>query len=179
MSKGASGLFAGTEGDRRGRGDAESTIASRVHGLDLRAHPVQRAQLSAAKIRRIEEKIKKRKATREEYATYMWNKRFAKRRRAGVRRFWKSERRRLSEGKAGTRNWTAVQRAAILAKKPVLYEGESLQAHHTYSAAMYPHLADRGEVIYPATKTEHLAGWHGGSFKKSLPGRRIRAINEF
>lgn len=179
MSKGSSGLFIGTQGDRRGSGNAEDVIASRVRELDLRKHPVQQKQLSATKMKRIKKKIEERKATRGEYEAYIWNKRFSKRRRTGVRKFWQEERRRLLAGKNGTRNWTATQRAAILSKKPVLYEGSSLQAHHAYSAAMYPHLADKGEVIYPATKLEHLKGWHGGNFKKSLPGKRARAINEF
>ena len=39
MSKPSSGLFHGTKGDVAFHGDAESVIASRVSGLDLREHP--------------------------------------------------------------------------------------------------------------------------------------------
>lgn len=59
------------------------------------------------------------------------------------------------------------------------FNGKPMQAHHTYSASKYPHLANLGEAIYPATYFEHYMGWHGGAYKNSLPGKRIRPINEF
>ena len=55
----------------------------------------------------------------------------------------------------------------------------TLDSHHTYSVAKYPHLANRGELIYPATKYEHRQGWHGGNMRNSLPGKPINKIEEF
>ena len=31
-----------------------------------------------------------------------------------------------------------------------------MHAHHTYSVKKYPHLANRGEIIFPTTFQEHL-----------------------
>lgn len=179
MSKPPSGLFHGTKGDIAFRGDAESVIASRVAGLDLKEHPTTQRQLSAKARRSLAQKIRHRTATREEYERYMWDKRFAKRRRAGVKLFWKQERNRLERGESGTRDWNAEQRQAILSGKTPRHHGKPIQAHHTYSAIRFPHLANLGEVVYPATHFEHLVGWHGGTYKKSRPGRRIRPIKEF
>lgn len=41
-----------------------------------------------------------------------------------------------------------------------------MQGHHSYSASKFPHLSDKGEVIYPATTSEHLHRWHGGKLQK-------------
>lgn len=49
----------------------------------------------------------------------------------------------------------------------------------SYSASKFPHLSDKGEVIYPATIREHLYGWHGGNYKNSLPGKPIKDIKDF
>lgn len=179
MSKPASGLFHGTKGDLAFRGDAESLIASQVSGLDLNEHPTSQRQLSTKQRRSLAQKVRHRTATREEYRRYMWDKRFAKRRKSGVKLFWKQERNRLERGEKGTRNWNAEQRLAILSGKTPRYNGRPMEAHHTYSVARFPHLANRGEVIYPATHLEHRMGWHGGSYMKNRPGRRIRQINEF
>ena len=46
MTKPESGLFRGTSGIEDFYGDAESVIAERVKGLDLREHPLQEKQLS-------------------------------------------------------------------------------------------------------------------------------------
>ena len=179
MSKPPSELFHGTKGEISFRGDAESVIASRVVGLDLREHPLKQKQLSSKKKKELRAKIKTRTATREEYKRLSWNKRFDKRRDQGVAKFYAEERQRLSHGERGTRNWTSEQREAILKGKKPKFKGATLEAHHTYSASKYPHLANSGAVIYPATHHEHHMGWHGGKYKDSLPGRRIRPINEF
>lgn len=126
MSKPLSELFDGTKGAIAFRGDAEAIIASRVDGMDLRAHPVAQKQLNAR-----------------------------------------------------TRRWSESQRREILSKLRPTFKGRPLEAHHAYSARMYPHLANRGEVIYPATHDEHHKGWHGGNYRKSVPGKRIRRLNEF
>lgn len=179
MSKPSSGLFDGTKGAIAHRGDAESTIASRVSGLDLREHPVKMRQLNTITRRSLAQKVRNRTATREEYTRYMWDKRFRARRAMGVKEFWKQERKRLKRGEEGTRNWSPEQRDAILAGKRPKFGGKSIQAHHSYSATFYPQLANMGEIIYPTTHTEHHKGWHGGNYKKSLPGKRIRPIKEF
>ena len=179
MSKPPSNLFIGTKGEVAAHGDAEKVIASRSVGLDLREHPVKMKQLSSKQRRSLAQQIKNRTATREEYARYMWDKRFKARRSEGVKAFWSQERDRLVSGKTSTRNWTSEQRADILADRTPKYAGKPIQAHHSFSAKLYPQLANRGEIIYPATYLEHLKGWHGGSYKKSRPGRRIRPINEF
>lgn len=45
--------------------------------------------------------------------------------------------------------------------------------------SQYPHLANKGEVIYPITLNEHFNGWHGGNFKNSLSGEFIVDIHDF
>ena len=179
MSKPTSGLFHGTKGEASFYGNAETVIAARTAELDLSPHPLKRKQLSSKKKAAIARKIRNRTATREESKSYAWSKRFAHRRREGIRNFYAQERERLRNGEQGTRNWSAEQKAAILSKSAPTYNGLTMQAHHTYSASRYPHLANRGEIIYPATRLEHLKGWHGGNYKKSLPGRRIVPIHEF
>ena len=179
MSKPPCGLWHGTAGELAFYGDAEAVIAKRVEGLDLREHPTGRKQLSDVSRRAIAKKIANRTATREEYKRYAWSKRLAARRKAGADAFWKAERTRLAGGRRGTRNWNAEQRKAILAGSKPRYNGKTMQAHHTYSVSRFPHLANVAAVLYPATPYEHLQGWHGGSYHKSLPGKRIRKINEF
>lgn len=179
MSKPPSGLFKGTRGDVSFRGDAESIIASRVAKLDLREHPVKQKQLNNKARKELKKKIDRRSATREEYKRYDWSKRFGKRRKDGVKNYWKQERNRLERGETGTRNWSAEQKEAILAGRTPKFKGKPIQAHHTYSAKNYPHLANLGEVIYPASHLEHHLAWHGGSYKTSQPGKRIRLIQEF
>ncbi len=72
-----------------------------------------------------------------------------------------------------------IQRLDILSGKKPQYNGRTMQAHHTYSVLLYPHLANSPEVLYPAIPYEHLRGWHGGSYSKSLLSRRMRRLNEF
>lgn len=179
MSKPPSGLFNGTLGDEAFYGDAETVIALRVAGLDLSEHPLKQAQLSTTAKKKLSQKVEARTATRTEYKRLQWDKRLNRRRKAGIDSFWDNERMLLLNGNKGTRNWDIKQIADIIAGHKPKYNGKTMQAHHSYSVAKYPHLANRKEVIYPATDYEHLKGWHGGSYKKSLPGQRIRKINEF
>ena len=179
MSKPSSGLFHGTQGDIAFHGDAESVIASRVSGLDLREHPTTQKQLSSKKRKEINKKIKNRTATREEWKHREWDRRIRKRRKAGVDDFWAKEAIRLATGQKGTRSWSSEQVEQILAGKKPKHKGRTMEAHHTYSVQKYPHLANLGEIIYPATYDEHRKGWHGGNTQQSLPGRRIRPIVEF
>lgn len=174
MSKGISGLFAGTAGMRATELQlAPDLIASRVKGLDLREHPREKS-LTAKQRRAIADKIRNRTATRTEYQQYASDIRFLNRRQTGVRQFWREEKARILNGQQPTREWSASQRQTILQNNRPKYNGRTLQGHHTYSASKYPHLANQGAVIFPVTFDEHLYGWHGGNFKNSLPGIPIR-----
>ena len=179
MTKPDSGLFAGTQGIEDFYGDAEAIIASRVLGLDLTPHPITQKQLSAKQKARIKAKIAARTATREEYKRFMWDVRFTRRRKLGVNNFWEQERERIEQGKARTRNWNAEQIAAIMDGKTPKFLSQAMEAHHSYSAKDFPHLANRGNIIYPATHDEHFKGWHGGNYRQSKPGKRIRRYREF
>ena len=79
----------------------------------------------------------------------------------------------------GTRNWTKEQRNDIINDRHPKFNGKAIQGHHSYSASKYPQLANLGDLIYPATFREHLYGWHGGAYRKSLPGMPIKIIIEF
>ncbi|WP_443217508.1 hypothetical protein [Sporolactobacillus sp. CQH2019] len=46
----------------------------------------------------------------------------------------------------------------VSGKKPN-FDGKPIVGD-SYSASKYPHLADKGDIIYPATYNEHLNGWH-------------------
>jgi toxin YxiD len=158
---------------------AEDVISERVKDFDLREHPVSYKQLSAKKMKELKLKIENRTITKEEYQSYIWNKKFARIRDKGVVEFWKQERIRILNGETPTRNWSNEQIEDILNKKRAKFNGQTLQGHHTYSAAKYPHLADEGEVMYPLTYKEHFYGWHGRNYKNSLPGKPIKEIIEF
>ena len=187
MSKSNSGLFSGTVGDKLSRRTSQpmaesidttptesDIIASRVKKLDLREHPLKHRELSSAKMAELRKKANARTITKKEYRIYDSNKRLAKRRQAGVENFWKQETKRIIRGEATTRNWTPEQRHDIVNNIRPKANGKTIQSHHSYSVSKYPHLANRGEVIFPATFREHLYEWHGGNFKKSLPGRPIK-----
>ena len=157
----------------------ERIISERTKGLDLEPHPTTQKQLSPKKMKELKQKITNRTITREEYEQYNWNKRFSKRRRDGVDLFWFDKRKRLMNGEAGSREWTSLQRQDIVDGKKPTYNGKTVQGHHTYSASQYPHLANRPEIIFPATFNEHFYGWHGGNWKTSLPGERINIVEDF
>ena len=152
-------------------------ISGRVKGLDLRKHPT--SQLSSKKIAEVKTKIKQRSATKKEYKALRHSERFAKRRKQGVKRFWEQERNRIINNQKTTREWSASQKNDILNFRIPKYKGKTIAGHHAYSASQYPHLADKGEVIYPVTFHEHFVGWHGGNFRKSRPGKPIRHIKDF
>lgn len=179
MSKPLSGLFEGTAGELVITRSLEKIVRDRTRHLDTQEHARTSLQLSKAKQRGIVRKIKGRSATKQEYKEYMSNLRFEKRRRAGIKRFWAQERRRLIAGRPGTRNWTPEQRKSILQRKVPKYNGKPIEAHHSFSASKYPQLANRGEVIVPLTHHEHFQGWHGGNYRQSLPGKPIRHLYEF
>jgi hypothetical protein len=146
---------------------------------DLREHPTKYKQLGSKKAKQIREKIKNRTATKTEYKRLSWNVRLDKRRNLAVDTFWNEERRRIKRGQPATRNWSAKQREDILNKKRPKYKDKTMQSHHLYSVTKYPHLANVSTFIQPVTHCEHLYGYHGGSYRNSLPGKPIKNIKEF
>lgn len=173
MSKVLSKHFYGTTGEIRFTGfspqNESDIIRKRVHGLDLRKHPVKHK--SSLGIKTIKKKIKDRTATKEDYRKLDRTKRLSVKRKTAVNDFWIAERDRIINNEPTTRNWTAEQRRDILNGNPPKVKGKTMQGHHTYSVSKFPHLADNHKVIYPVTFEEHLYYWHGGNFKNSLPGK--------
>jgi len=179
MSKGYSGLFRGTNGTNAQLSSTlkhNDTIQTRAKQLDLREHP-RKNNITAKQRKEIREKISNRTASKVEYKLFDSDKRFAERRKNGVNDFWKQERRRIKKNEIPTRSWNDEQKSAILRGERPKYNGKTVQGHHTYSALKYPHLANKGEIIYPITFDEHLYGWHGGNFKNSLPGIPIKKVH--
>ncbi|MFJ7934351.1 T7SS effector LXG polymorphic toxin [Sporosarcina sp. NPDC096371] len=158
---------------------AEQIISDRTKGLDINPHPIQQKQLSAKKMKELRGKIENRTITKAEYEQYIWNKKFAKHRASGVTDFWYQERQRILNNETPTRDWNQEQINDILNGKKPKVDGEIVQGHHSYSASQYPHLANKGEIIYPATPNEHFKGWHGGNWKNSLPGKPINPIDDY
>jgi hypothetical protein len=184
MSKSNSGHFSGTNGAKLSRytmiAHSKATkpsesdiISSRVKGFDLHEHPSKYKQLSSKRMTALRRKQQARTMTKHEYKTYESNKRLSARRDKGVQEFWNQEKTRIMNGSPTSRNWTPQQMHDILNDRKPKHNGKTMHAHHTYSVSKYPHLANKGEVIFPATFREHLYGWHGGNFKKSLPGKPI------
>lgn len=157
----------------------EQIIKSRIKGLDLNPHPIKQKQISSKKRTELKKKIDDRTITKAEYEQYMWNKRFSKRRASGVDDFWCQERQRILNNETLTRDWSQGQIDDILNGKKPKVDGKTVEGHHSYSASQYPQLANKGEVIYPVTRNEHLYGWHGGNFKNSIPGKPIKDISDF
>ena len=152
--------------------DEVDIIAERAKGLDLTLRETPYKIMGSKKIKQLNEKVKNRTITKVEWKQLMWNKRFKRRRDNGVDDFWEQERERLLNGEA-TRVWTEKQAKDIINGKAPKYEGKTMIGHHTYSASKYPQIANKGEIIYPVTFREHLYRWHGGSYKKSLPGKPL------
>lgn len=174
MSKSSSGLFSGTSGYKKyveKTRTASDIIKERTAGFDLREHP-RKKSLSSKKRKEINQKIENRTATKEEYKRKDSDYRFSRRRDAGVKQFWADEIVRIQAG-TPTRQWSDSQREAILNGKKPKHNGKTLHGHHTFSASKYPHLANKGNVIFPVTFDEHLYGWHGGNFRKSKAGKPI------
>ena len=155
-------------------------IYERTKHLDLTPKQKPYNIHSSKKIKELKAKKANRTMTKEEWKASEWNRRFKRRRDMGVDSFWEQERKRILNGEEWTRNWDKNQVEDILNSKRPKYNGNTIIGHHTYSASQYPHLANKGEVIYPTTKREHFYGWHGGNYKKSKPGSPINSeINDF
>jgi hypothetical protein len=159
--------------------EAKELLAVRTKGLDLHEHHTKTKQLGSQKMKELKEKIDNRTITKKEYRDYIWNKKFAKKRKTGVTEFWDMEAERIINGEELTRNWSDEQIKDILSGRVPKFDGKSIVGHHSYSASKYPHLSDKGEIIYPATFKEHLQGWHGGNWENSIPGEQINKIKDF
>ncbi len=174
MSKPSSGHFNGTMGSNNSSANQSASDTKHViikKGLDLREHPTKYKQLNSKKIKLFKQKEANRTLTKKEYKQREWQKRLNARRQAGIDEFWRNERNLIINNLPTTRNWNAKQRADIINSKKPKYKDITMQSHHTYSVAKYPHLANVGSLIYPTTRYEHSNRWHGRNFKTSLPGK--------
>jgi uncharacterized protein YukE len=173
MSKAVDGMVdnGNAIGDRLVKNEAD-IIAERAKNLDLTPRETPYKIMGSKKMKILNEKVKNRTITREEWKQLEWNKRFKRRRDRGVDNFWEQEKVRVMNGNS-TRNWTPEQIKDILNGNIPKHNGKPIIGHHTYSASKYPQVADKGEIIYPVTFREHLYRWHGGNYQDSLPGRPI------
>ena len=175
MSKPSSGHFAGTEGYRRDTKkispNSEGHVIIVSKNIDTREHPAKYKQLNGKNRKTLHEKEKNRTITKKEYKRLDWQRRLDARRREGINAFWAREKELIERNLPTTRNWSSEQRADILNDKRPKFKGVTMQSHHTYSVAKYPHLANNGSLIYPATLYEHTNRWHARNFKTSLPGK--------
>ena len=157
----------------------KEVISERTKELDKQEHPTKNKQISAKEKTKLKTKLNDRTITKDEYKRLKWNEKISQKRQNGVNNFWEQERTRLQNGENGTRNWTSQQKIDILNGGRPKYNGQTLRGHHSYSVSKYPNLADKGEVVFPATQNEHFNGWHGRNYKNSLPGEPINTIIDF
>lgn len=180
MSKPLSGHYNNTTGTKNfakqimANSSARAIIALKNPHFDSREHSTKYKQLSSKKLKEYKQKELNRTLTNEEYKRLEFHKRLSKRRQLGINRFWDEEFHRVKNNLPTTRNWDEVQKSAILRHKRPKFNGETLHSHHTYSVAKYPHLANHGSLIYPATRNEHVSGWHGSNTRNSLSGKPIK-----
>ncbi|MEK4407066.1 hypothetical protein MKZ26_22110 [Sporosarcina sp. FSL K6-6792] len=118
--------------------ETKNVIAVRIKGLDLNEHPTTTKQMSSKKVKELRDKIDIRTITKQEYADYIWNKKFAKRDK-GVKEFWYQEQQRLLNHEPLSRDWSQEQLKDILAGKTPKFDGKPTAGHHSYSASKYPH----------------------------------------
>ncbi|MGE7184005.1 hypothetical protein ACQKKK_08355 [Peribacillus sp. NPDC006672] len=85
--------------------EAKDIIAERTKGLDLNEYPTMTKQMSSKKMKELRDKIDNRTITKQEYADYIWNKKFAKKRDKGVKEFWYQEQQRILNNEPLTREW--------------------------------------------------------------------------
>lgn len=177
MSKPSSHIFYNTVGYRKSfnyfKEQIELIIQTSKNKYDFREHPRANKQLTTKQRSKLISQVKSRSISKSDWKKLNSDSRFRERRKRGIINFWNSEKVRLLCGQRGTREWNNQQVHDILSNQRPKYNGKTIQGHHIYSAAKYPHLADKGDLIYPVTFDEHLYGWHGGNFRNSLPGRPI------
>ena len=177
LSKSDSGYFKGTSGYLASQKNFPNSLGNsgiiEPKEFDTREHPTKYKQLSSKKRKELRQKLLNRTITMKEYKRLEWQRRLDRRRRAGIDSFWTREAFLIETGQPTTRNWTAEQRKDILNNIRPKFKGQTIFSHHKYSVAKYPHLANVGKLIYPATLKEHFERWHGKDYKKSLPGRPV------
>lgn len=183
MSKPNSGHFKGTTGYNNSQKNSSQILKKNViinsEKYDTREHPTKHKQMSFKKLQLLRKKLNTRTITKEEYKRLEWQRRLTARRNEAIKQFWIDERRKIKNGLPTTRNWNATQIKEIMSKKIPTFKGRSMSSHHLYSVSKYPHLANKKELIYPATFYEHIYGFHGGNTRNSLPGIPIKNIKEF
>lgn len=129
--------------------------------------------LSPVQRRNIKQKILDRTATRQEHKRFESDRRFSDRRERGVKDFWQDEFKQVKSGQPGSRNWNKEQTEALINGNKPKENGKAFEGHHRFSAKKYPHLADNPKQIVPATRNEHLYGWHGGNFRNPTHGKPL------
>lgn len=104
-------------------------------------------------------------------------KRLCYERQSAVRKAWKEEQVRVSEG-YGTRRWTKDEQKEILERGAVKgYEG-----HHMKSVSLYPEYAGDSNNIQFLNEEEHLYGAHKGDYHNLTNGYYdpdTQMMNEF
>lgn len=146
------------------------------NGNDVATRPkreLPHRPLSAKEEAELQAKVRNRTISPEDWERLQFSRRLKNRRSRGVNRFWAEERRKLREGKPGTRNWTPEQREDILAGRTPKHGGEPIEGHHRHNVADYPDIADQADTIYPVTKDEHVNRWHGGDFQNDTSGQPL------
>lgn len=92
-------------------------------------------------------------------------RRIANERQNAVRKAWKAESERVSNG-VGTRAWSQREQEEILKRGSVRgYEG-----HHMKSVSLFPQYAGEPKNIQFLTEDEHLYGAHKGSYHNLTNG---------
>jgi len=104
-------------------------------------------------------------------------KRLSYERQNAVRRAWKEERERVSDGQ-GTRKWSKEEQQELIERGSVRgYEG-----HHMKSVSLYPQYAGDSHNIQFLSEEEHLQGAHGGNYHNLTNGYydpETQSMNEF
>lgn len=104
-------------------------------------------------------------------------KRLSYERQNAVRKAWKDEKSRVSDG-YGTRKWSAEEQEELICRGAVRgYEG-----HHMKSVSLYPEYAGDSNNIQFLSEEEHLYGAHNGSYHNLTNGYydpETQTMNEF
>lgn len=140
-----------------------------------KSFPQKNEVLNEKDFKELSQKAKSKTITKEEYASYKWNKDLNDNRKKAVKESWIAEKDKVLGGEQ-TRNWSIEQKKAIINKDPNItpkYDGQPMQGHHEYSVNKYPQQAGDKNNIYPVTKDEHLNRSHGGNFKNQTDGKPL------
>ena len=104
-------------------------------------------------------------------------KRLSYERQNAVRKAWKEEQARVTDGQ-GTRKWSKEEQQELIERGSVRgYEG-----HHMKSVSLYPQYAGDSHNIQFLSEEEHLLGAHGGNYHNLTNGYydpETQSMNEF